>query len=242
MTPTIRLLPFAEADGATNMAADEALLESAANGEASLRFYAWNEPTLSLGYFQPGAVRTALQLESLAWVRRATGGGAIVHHRELTYALALPSGNPWHGPEPWSCRFHHLVQGVLAGRGLNSHAVSCGDEKALGPGLCFLDQTAGDLLVGDSKVVGSAQRKMRGALLQHGSLLLRTSEFAPMLRGISDAGVPLAPESLAEALASRFASETGWHVRPGDWAAAERNRIPVIRAEKYANPDWNAKR
>src|SRR6266567_4064320 len=100
MTPTIRLLPFADADGPTNMAADEALLESASErGVASLRFYTWSEPTLSLGYFQPSA--RPLAVRSLPWLRRSSGGAAIVHHHELTYALALPAGKDWHSREPW---------------------------------------------------------------------------------------------------------------------------------------------
>jgi lipoate-protein ligase A len=78
----LRLLPFAAADGATNMARDEAMLESAsARGVASLRFYTWTEPTLSLGYFQPRAPKDDVpNLARLAWVRRSTGGAGIVHH------------------------------------------------------------------------------------------------------------------------------------------------------------------
>src|ERR671913_186039 len=188
MSQTIRLLPFAGADGATNMAADEALLESAVRGVASLRFYTWSAPTLSLGYFQHAAERTSdANLARLAWVRRSTGGAAIVHHHELTYALALPPGKEWASPENWICRFHHAVQRVLAGRGVKAHAVVCGEEQKLGPVVCFLHQTPGDLLINGSKVAGSAQRKMRGALLQHGSILLRRSEFVPHLAGICDA-------------------------------------------------------
>jgi lipoate-protein ligase A len=242
MTPTIRVRPFAGADGATNMAADEALLESAAAGAAALRFYTWTEPTVSLGYFQPATARTTAGLDRLAWVRRATGGAAIVHHHELTYALALPAGKPWHGSEPWVCRFHHVLRAVLADHGLGSRAVLCGEEKRLGDVLCFLHQTPGDLLIGGSKVAGSAQRKMRGALLQHGSILLKRSEFAPQLPGINDAGGSFTPEGLAGLLTTRFAHDTGWRVEPGDWTAAERDRIPHIRAEKYANPPWNGKR
>src|SRR5262249_35711609 len=78
------LFPFLTADGATQVADDEALLESAAaTGRPALRFYTWDPPTLSLGYFQPFADR----LPGLPVVRRMTGGGAIVHHHELTYAL-----------------------------------------------------------------------------------------------------------------------------------------------------------
>lgn len=239
------MLPFAGADGPTNMSADEALLESAARGVASLRFYTWDEPTLSLGYFQPAADRTADPgLARLAWVRRATGGAAIVHHHELTYALALPSGKEWASAEHWICRFHHIVQRVLAGHGVRAHAVICGEEQKLGPVVCFLHQTPGDLLIGGSKVAGSAQRKMRGALLQHGSILLHRSEFAPHLAGICDgAGAPrLTPEGLAGELAAAFAADTGWAAVPGAWTAEERARTAAIRADKYAHPDWNEKR
>src|SRR5262249_19715303 len=90
--PPVRLLPFAAADGATNMAADEAMLEAAERGLASLRFYTWTEPTLSLGYFQPASGKEALaSLASLACVRRSTGGAAIVHHPALTHHPALPA-------------------------------------------------------------------------------------------------------------------------------------------------------
>src|SRR5262245_26530345 len=93
---TIRLLPYAIADGPHNMAADETLLEGAGRGVASLRFYGWSEATLSLGYFQPARRRfDAERLASLPFVRRPSGGDALVHHHELTCALALPAGRPW---------------------------------------------------------------------------------------------------------------------------------------------------
>src|ERR1051326_1065531 len=86
-----RLLPFAVADGPQNMAADEVLLHSAAAGQVSLRFYGWTEATLSLGYFQHAARRLDDPLlPELPFVRRPTGGDALVHHQELTYCLAVP--------------------------------------------------------------------------------------------------------------------------------------------------------
>jgi lipoate-protein ligase A len=245
MSQTIRLLPFAGADGATNMAADEALLESAGRGVASLRFYTWNEPTLSLGYFQRADERTnEANLSRLAWVRRSTGGAAIVHHHELTYALALPPGKEWTSAEHWICRFHHILQRVLAARGVKSHAVVCGEEQKLGAVVCFLHQTPGDLLINGSKVAGSAQRKMRGALLQHGSILLHRSEHVPHLAGICDApsAPQIAPAELANELKSALAKDTGWAVTPDAWTAEELTRTAAIRAEKYANPEWNEKR
>jgi lipoate-protein ligase A len=245
MSQSIRLLPFARADGATNMSADEAMLESAAGGVASLRFYTWTAPTLSLGYFQPASDRHAdANLARLAWVRRSTGGAAIVHHHELTYALALPSGKEWASAEHWICRFHHTLQRVLAAHGVRAHAVVCGEERKLGAVVCFLHQTPGDLLIGGSKVAGSAQRKMRGALLQHGSVLLHRSEFVPHLAGVCDAaGAPqITAEGLADELTAAFAADTGWGVRPAAWTADEVERTVAIRAEKYANPTWNEKR
>ncbi|MFM8271142.1 MAG: biotin/lipoate A/B protein ligase family protein [Gemmata sp.] len=245
MSQTVRLLPFAGADGATNMSLDEALLESAVGGIASLRFYTWDEATVSLGYFQHTEERAAdANLSGLPWVRRSTGGAAIVHHHELTYALALPPGKEWVSREHWICRAHHVIRRVLEGHGVTTRAVVCGEEQKLGPLVCFLHQTPADLLLNGSKVVGSAQRKMRGALLQHGSVLLRRSPFAPMLPGICDApGAPwLEPKALADELARAFATDTGWPAAPGGWTAAERQRAESIRAEKYANSAWNEKR
>src|SRR5262249_13363686 len=211
MPPSIRLLPLAVADGPTNMAADEALLESAAGlGVASLRFYAWSEPTLSLGYFQAATARSEVpNLNRLAWVRRSTGGAAIVHHDELTYAIALPPGVTWQPKgESWICRFHHVLQAVLADHGIRSRAVVCREGKQLGEVLCFLHQTAGDVLIDGSKVAGSAQRKMRGALLQHSSILLGRSALAPQLPGIRELSgkTDLTREALAHGLCRQFAA------------------------------------
>lgn len=246
MNPTVRLLPFASPPGPANMAADEAMLLSAADGVASLRFYGWAVPTLSLGYFQPAAVRLAdPKLAGLAWVRRATGGGALVHHHELTYALALPAGRPWQDPagEPWGCRFHHLVVRALARFGAATSPVVCGAERKLGDVLCFLDQTPGDLLAAGAKVVGSAQRKQRGALLQHGGILLARSEYAPALPGLRElAGVAVGAGDVAAAVAAEFVADTGWPLQPGAWTADETAARARIEAERYAAPGWNEKR
>jgi lipoate-protein ligase A len=224
------------------MAADEALLETAAErGLASLRFYTWSEPTLSLGYFQHASAVQTLP-GNLPWVRRSTGGAAIVHHRELTYCLALPDGLAPRAGESWICRFHGLLRDVLQDAGIPARLVACGEEAKLGETLCFLHQTAGDLLIAGSKAAGSAQRKRKGALLQHGSLLLARSEFAPQLAGINDLGDRFfTPIMLAELLVQRLSRE-GLRIEPDAWTASEQDRIAAIRAEKYANPDWNLKR
>lgn len=247
MTPTIRLLPIADADGPTNMARDEALLVTAADhGVASLRFYTWSEPTLTLGYFQPAASRTEnAALAMLPWLRRATGGAAIVHHHELTYALALPASRVYQPPgESWICRIHHMFQAILREHGLIAHGVVCGEEAKLGDVLCFLHQTPADLTINGSKVAGSAQRKLRGALLQHGSLLLARSTSAPDLPGINDAaGRELfTPKSLADLISQRFVSETGWVSDSTQWRDDEHANTQRILKEKYGSVEWNERR
>src|SRR5688500_2618026 len=88
----VRLINDPPAPGAWNMAVDEALLESAAErGIATLRLYRWSEPTLSLGYFQAAGDRIQHPASlGCPMVRRASGGGAIIHDSELTYSLAIP--------------------------------------------------------------------------------------------------------------------------------------------------------
>ncbi len=97
MSLICRILPHEAADGPANMALDEALLDAVAENPdtAYLRTYAWTIPTLSLGYFQRVAdVQNDPRWRSVPLVRRLTGGGAIWHHHELTYALILPAGHP----------------------------------------------------------------------------------------------------------------------------------------------------
>jgi lipoate-protein ligase A len=242
---TLRLLPFTTADGPHNMAADEALLESAAAGVASLRFYAWSKPMLSLGYFQAAALRLSDPLlAGLPFVRRPSGGGALVHDREITYALALPAGPPWQVKgESWLCRMHGVITAALAALGASARSVGCGEERKLGELLCFQHQTPADLLISGRKIVGSAQRRQRGALMQHGSILLARSPHTPGLPGLRElAGVEISPENLAAAVCDDFQRETGWDVAPGDRTTAERQRVEELAAGKYDQDSWNRKR
>jgi lipoate-protein ligase A len=240
---TCRLLPCAAADGPHNMAADEALLETALTGAASFRCYAWSEPTLSLGYFQPAAAREKDPLlAQLPLVRRPTGGGAIVHHLELTYALALPAGRAWHDKEPWLQRMHAIIVGALESLGVPARLQPLATKPAAQP-LCFRHLTPGDVVVGTSKVVGSAQRRRQGALLQHGSILLSTSSFAPELPGIHElSGHNIASAALQELLVAEFGRRTGGILEPADWTDVERERIKELSLLKYGHESWNRKR
>ena len=227
------------------MAADEALLRSALDrGVASLRFYTWDEPTLSLGYFQSHTDRlTDPLLADVAWVRRPTGGAAILHHLELTYALALPAGPPWRTSESWLCRFHNAVAAAFKTFAVEPHTVMCGEESKLGPILCFQHQTPGDLLVGGHKVVGSAQRRPHGATMQHGSILLRRSSHAPALPGIRDlSGKDIADVELERAIVRALGNETGWTFEPANWTAVELATANELERSKYATRAWNTRR
>lgn len=246
MSVTLRLLPFQVSPGPENMAADESMLASAADGVLSLRFYGWSSPTLSLGYFQPAEVRNSNpKLQPLSWVRRASGGAALVHHHELTYALALPAGlaNRPRSELPWTCRMHQVIARALQRHSVTATSVVCGQERKLGEVLCFLDQTPGDLLVAGSKVVGSAQRKQKGAILQHGGILLKQSEHAPELPGIRElSGVVIDPDTLCQSIVEELANETGWEILQGQWAVAELAEASRHLAERYTADAWNLKR
>lgn len=240
---TFDLLPVAEHDGPTNMAVDEVMLASAVAGSASLRFYTWSTATLSLGYFQREADRhTDPLLKPLPYVRRASGGAALVHHLELTYALALPEGPTWQPrARPWLDRMHGIIAGALAAFG--ALATVCRKEQRRSDVLCFLHHTPGDLILDGHKIVGSAQRKQRGALLQHGAILLAQSPHTPGLPGLRElTGIAISAQAVQAIVQSAFLADTGWQVEERDWTATERARVQELVHEKYASDTWNLKR
>jgi lipoate-protein ligase A len=240
---SFRWFPFARADGATNMAVDDVLLHTAAEkGIASLRFYGWSVATISLGYFQSAELRkTNARLASLPWVRRPSGGSALVHHYELTYALALPAGYS----SGWMPRMHQRVMlPALTRLGLAGQIDFVENEVRMqGEFLCFKQKGAGDLVCADHKMVGSSQRKFRQALLQHGAILLARSEHAPELPGIKElTGVELSVELVQHEILDAFARETGWNPRQAAWTAAEEDGIREKVTCQYGTTEWNGRR
>lgn len=169
------------------MAYDGALLDGAlARGEVILRLYRWTRPTLSLGYFQKTLPpELPLPLRRLDRVRRLSGGGAILHHHEWTYSCVVPPGHPLARE---SVALYEAVHGALiaALEQLGVTARLRGRALDENPFLCFLRGDPRDIVVQGKKVTGSAQRRRRGAILQHGSVLLRASEFAPEIPGLFD--------------------------------------------------------
>jgi lipoate-protein ligase A len=232
------------AAGAWNMAVDEALVESATSrNQVTLRFYGWSEPTLSLGYFQAHAEREA-HAASLACplVRRSTGGGAIVHDRELTYSFTAPLGDRFSSS---ATELYSLLHGTLieALADWNFAARFCGGPQAkhdaAEPFLCFQRRTEFDVLVGETKIAGSAQRRRRGAILQHGSVLLAASASAPEIPGLAEiSGNCVDAAELAAAWVDRLARARGTTWNSSQLAADELAAVHQTAEQKYASPFW----
>lgn len=202
-------------DGESNMAIDRRLLEAAEREQcALLRLYRWREATLSLGHFQTADDRSSHAASAgLPMVKRASGGGAIVHHHEWTYAIALPVGRNKIGAAThlYDAIHDSLVAG-LRSLGWNAHKWSSCDEapakEKASPFLCFQRRNCGDIVCEGAKVVGSAQRRFGSSVLQHGSLLCSTSPFAPELPGLTElprTGIDFAITELAGGAADRLA-------------------------------------
>lgn len=230
--------------GVWNMAVDEVLLErAAADKNPRLRLYAWHPATLSLGYFQRAADRQA-HAPSLACplVRRSSGGGAILHDREITYCLAVP-GERIDGPALYR-RVHAAMVEMLGGLGVKAQLVADAEPRSAAAAfLCFQRRATGDVIVEGNKVIGSAQRRRRGALVQHGSILLQASPAAPELPGLVD----LMPsrfehvEWLAQ-VQRALAKAIDCSLNEAPLTTAEIAHAERLAKSKYTSASWNEMR
>ncbi|HNQ24805.1 MAG TPA: hypothetical protein PKK06_17120 [Phycisphaerae bacterium] len=267
----IRLLLDEALDGPTNMARDEALLQAVEQREAppTLRVYQWDPPTISLGYFQRFADYLALTepLCRLPVVRRLTGGGAILHDLEVTYALALPLTHPLlaGGPNHLYELAHAAVIATLgrlptvredagtrtSGPGVHGQAPAPGaDGQATphlsgvtddsgptrGPFFCFARRHEFDVLLGADKIAGSAQRRTRLAVLQHGSIILG-NRFPQQPTAVPALAFDALVRDVRARLPQEFARATGCALEASDWTPAELHRAAELGA-KYAGPEW----
>ena len=229
------------------MAVDDVLLSQAALGVPQLRIYRWSEPTLSLGYFQKIAERRSHPPSfGCPVVRRSTGGGAIVHDREITYSLALP----WSGGAEGVARQRQLYRRIHAAfvvmlRSLGVRAEICTGATELRPApfLCFKCLGQGDVIAGPSKIVGSAQRRVKGALLQHGSLLLGASPAAPDLPGIEElSDATIQADEMMEILHQQVVRELGWKCTGSPLNEVECQSARTLVAERFGNAVWTERR
>lgn len=195
----------APASGTYNMALDQALMRvSRRTGNAYFRLYGWESPTLSLGrnqrargHYDPDAARSL----GVAFVRRPTGGRALLHHREITYSVAMPARSPADASAAYAFINEVLLE-ALQGLGVNASRAE--GSTHLPPGLrpCFDVPSAHEIVLrgGDRKLIGSAQWRHSDTLLQHGSILVRDDQ-AMILRLMREPpGVPPIAASLHDAL------------------------------------------
>lgn len=168
-----RLIIDGPLDGAANMAADEALFNTAANlpYAATLRLYSWSPPTLSLGRRQKLEEVNAEKCREMGIdvVKRIGGGAAVYHGDEITYCfvsrndlLDVPTGEQWHA----------AFSLFLKKLGLTPDAAKAGNASLHNGNACFACAADDEPTIGGKKFVGSARRKSKAVFLQHGSILL----------------------------------------------------------------------
>jgi len=261
-----RLLLDPPASGAWNMAVDEVLLEGVAAGRvpATLRFYRWTPACLSLGYFQ--AFDTVdlegCRARGVEIVRRPTGGRAILHDRELTYSVTLPAAVLGHdaGIVPSYHRLSLALQAGLQDLGVPATLAPLAAAPASadhGP-VCFDSPSAHEILLGGRKLVGSAQVRRAGALLQHGSILIEPQIDALLgclrldavdrgekaKRRLENAVAGLAevadldPIGVSRSLAGAFSRQFGVSVTSGRLEDEERAAATALARAKYQSAAW----
>jgi lipoate-protein ligase A len=166
--------------GAENMAVDDALLRDAREGVASLRLYRWSPPCLSFGRNEPARTRydrERIAARGLATVRRPTGGRAVWHEDEVTYAVAAPCAMFGSLREAY-ITIHEMLARALGRLGVTVTLADRRRAPSRTPdvGACFASPVGGELVAGMRKLVGSAQLREGTAFLQHGSILLQDGQ------------------------------------------------------------------
>ena len=260
---TWRLIQSVPADGATNMAVDEAILRAVAAGHVppTLRLYAWEPACLSLGRAQSVADVDvqALQAAGFGLVRRPTGGKAILHIDELTYSVVAPETEP------------RVAGGIVESYRRLSTGLVCGLER-LGVTDLVADQRAGnrrpegpvcfevpsdyEITAGARKLVGSAQMRAQSVVLQHGTVPLYgdITRICPLLAARPDPtrvrarattvgemmGRLVTWDEVTEAVVAGFARALNLCLEPGRLTSEERTWAEELRAAKYAVGTWTA--
>lgn len=272
-----RLLIDEAANAAWNMAADEAMLLSHAMGEIppTLRFYTWKPAAVSLGYFQKAEAdidREACARLGIDVIRRLTGGRAVLHDAEVTYSLVVREDEHYipAGVTASYLFFSRGLQSGLARLGINAQMQtpegSVGNPygKMVRSSACFDTPSHYEITVAGRKVVGSAQVRRDGVLLQHGSILLRfspecMSRVMPfkdekmreaMQRELSRRATDLAEATgrqisfaeAVEALQAGITEQCRIHLDLGEREPAESNLVIQLVERKYSAEAWNLRR
>lgn len=237
------------------MALDHALAEEIRGGEGALRLYGWSPPTVSFGRNEPAHGRYDLERaarEGLAFVRRPTGGRAVLHAREVTYCAVLPVRALGGAREAYVRINQGLVEGLRA-LGCPAEVVGKGSVLAPDAGPCFRAPATGEVMAGGRKLVGSAQVRIGDAVLQHGSVILGGDQgaLARLTGGGEDPAPPatleaytgaIAWEAVADALARGLALALGGFWEQGEVRPGERVRAEALQQVRYATDAWTWRR
>ncbi|MDX1600749.1 MAG: biotin/lipoate A/B protein ligase family protein [Anaerolineales bacterium] len=270
-TDSWRLIRSGHASGAANMGLDEAILEAVQSDRApaTLRLYGWEPPALSLGYAQSIDDVDFPALKRHGWdlVRRPTGGRAILHTDELTYSVVAPADHPLvQGGVLES--YHRISEGLIRGLELLGVVVEVapeipGDETAESNPVCFEVPSAYEITAGGRKLVGSAQVRRRGGVLQHGSIPLRgdigriclalafdstdnreraakrVRQRAATLEQLMERRVTW--DEAADALIDGFTEALELSIVPAELTRQEIQRADELQAERRVGTEWTTR-
>ncbi len=268
-----RFIKTETTDGFQNMAIDEAIMKFHQEKKVppTIRFYSWKPATLSLGYFQKlekEVDQEACQNEGIDIVRRLTGGRAILHDKELTYSLTIR--------EDYNLLSNSIVtsykeisQGLVAGLNLlripaKLKAMERGKKSPKGnSAACFDAPSWYEVLLDNKKLIGSAQTRKKGTILQHGSLpyeidpiktfkLFNYSNeknrkkarriFSAKSTSLKSTGYNVDKEKLEQALIEGLAENLGFDYSYENLTKEEMKLANKLKKEKYSKDKWNKKR
>lgn len=251
-------------DAYFNMAVDECLLESVSQGLSSpvLRFYGWNPPGLSLGYFQK--VNSSVNVNfckenNVSIVRRLTGGRTVLHSDEITYSIIIPESHELASGSITSS-YKNISVGILEGlkkAGVPAE-ISLGSSKESRSSACFEATSKYEIVINGKKIVGSAQTRKKGCLLQHGSIVisldleffskmlcLNESQRSLFLNGFREkasdiqtqTGVKYERGVLIDGLKYGFENFTNIELVDDELSQSEMDRINILY-DKYKSDEW----
>ncbi|HBF39211.1 MAG TPA: octanoyltransferase [Firmicutes bacterium] len=261
-----RFIPYKAGEPAWNMAVDEAIFHFYQKGlvPPTLRFYGWDPPALSLGYFQSidkDVVLDTLKQNGYGLVRRNTGGRAVFHDRELTYSVVagVQDGLPQSLLETYLYISRAIVEACHS-LGVQAE-LHKGFEKGRTSGACFESSSWYELSVDGRKLVGSAQLRKKGSFLQHGSILIDFSaeslgailkvpvsldewviKINSKVTSFKDQGIFIKPDELSEKIIISFRQLYNLTIIESTLSPAELILARQLVHQKYASDDWNLRR
>ncbi|TFB18915.1 lipoate--protein ligase family protein [Filobacillus milosensis] len=256
-------------DAAYNMAFDECLLNWHSKGEIPpvLRFYTWEPAAMSVGYFQK--VDGKIHIENVNqhgfdFVRRLTGGRAVLHDHELTYSVVVSEDHS-KMPKTVTEAYRVITKGLLEGYrnlGIDADlAVPEGKLQQTGSAVCFDEPSWYELVIGEKKAAGSAQTRKQGVILQHGSVPISMNNdvlfdlFAYPNEKVRERakakfqerattmeaylGRKLSLEEVEDAFYKGFEKGLDIELKPYELTAEQEQEVQELAREKYVTDEWN---